>query len=685
MIFLLSTGFAMEISEELFRQEERLLLLGEEFVIVATRTKKRVGEAPAIVTVITAQEIKNMGARNLTDVLKTVPGFGTQISQGHARSEIEVRGIGTRNSEKVLVLIDGHKINNPFFGGATRITTDMPVDNIKRIEIVRGPGSAIYGANAFMAVINIITKKAEDVDGTQFTVAGGSFDSYRVNLLFGKQPTDKLNVSGSVDYFNTNGANLRVKRDTLFVNPFQPDISMAPGRTDRWVERYGVDLCLSYADVYVRGNFVDIEHGALIGARNALSDDTEIEIRQFFTELGFEHSFSKDSDISAKIYYDQFDFDLFFELFPEGYQYKSFEFPDGLLTEIEAKDRTLGLNLQWDYMLFENNRLTMGGEFEYIEQFDVRTQANFNTDTPGEFLAGFDSPEFIDVSDTNSFNKNTDRQIWAVYVQDDWGISDYLSLILGIRFDHYSDFGEAISPRIGLTLQPVKDMNIKFLYGRAFRAPNFEELYNRHNVAVLGNPELDAETLDTYEVGLEYQLSRNYQLAVNYFHTEIDDLIILGPTASGTVAREFENIGQVDIDGVEFEFMARYSKDNYGYINLSLQDAEDEKTGDDLADVPKMRGNLGINFGLTRYLNVNTHLFYSGERSRVKSDSRDDLPAYALVDLTLILKEFFGTMEIRGSVFNLFDEDYVDPALPTLPDDEPQPGINYMLEISYKF
>ncbi len=683
IIFNLSSSFAVELAMKTFRQEEELLILGEQFVVTPTKTKKKVRRTPAIVTVITAEEIKNMGARNLADILRTVPGIGIQISQGYARSEIEVRGVGTRNSEKVLVLIDGHKMNTAFFGGATTITTDMAVDNIKRIEIVRGPGSAIYGDNAFMAVVNIITKRAEDVDGVQVKGAVGSYDTYRYNLLFGRHSTDKLKASGSVDYFNSDGADFLVEEDALYVKPLQPGISMAPGRTDKWIERYQLDLLVSYADLYFRGSFIDLEHGPFVGVRNALSDETKMEFKQFFTELGIEHSFGKDTNVLARVYYDHFDFDLFFELFPEGYMFQTYEYPDGLLTNVAAKNRTLGSNLQWDYRLFEDNLLTLGLVYEYIEQFDVRTYANFDTNTPGAPLD--DPPFFKDVTDDLPFNREEDREILALYTQDDWEINEYLSLILGVRYDHYSDFGEEFSPRAGLTVHPLENLDIKLLYGHAFRAPSFEELYNQNNVAVVGNPDLDAESLDTYEVGLGYRLNNHYSAGVNYFHTEIDDLIVLGPTISGTIARQFENIGEVEIDGMEFEFKAQYTKDNYGHLNFSIQDAEDKKTGNDLADVPTVRGNATINFALTKYLNVNTHVFYSGKRPRAEGDSRDDLPEYTLVDLSLILKEFLGTMEIKASVYNLFDEEYVDPALPTLPNDEPQPGINYMVEVSYTF
>lgn len=684
--------FAIEITATQFEQDEALLLLEEKFVITPTKTKKKITQAPSIISVITADEIKNMGARNLNDVLYTVPGFGLQMSRGFGRSEFEVRGVGTNNSEKVLVLIDGHKINNPFFGGATTYTTNMPVDNIKRVEVIRGPGSALYGANAFMAVINIITKKAKDVNGAKFTAARGSFDTWRGNILFGNQPADKLKVSGSLDYFDTDGAHLEVHRDALYVGPppfiIQPGTSMAPGRTDRWVKRYGVDLNFEYGELFLKTNFLDVKHGAFVGVRNALSDETEMKFKQYFAELGFDHAFNKDSSLSAKVYYDQFDTEMLFELYPEGYTVtlppvvgRTYTYPNGLFTRPSFKNRTVGINLQWEYKPFKDNQLLIGFVHEQITQYNVETRGNFDPQTWGAYLDS--NPLFRDMTASRSFNRPADRRVQALYIQDDWEINKYLNLTLGVRRDDYSDFGHAVSPRTGLTIHPTENMDIKLLYGRAFRAPNFEELFNQNNVAVLGNPNLDAEKINTYEAGFEYRLNSFYNFSINYFHMDITNHIVQSGAA---LPRTFTNTGAVEIDGVETEFKVKYSKDNYGYINYTFQDAKDRSIGGNLPNATKRRGNFGVNFALTKYLNTNLHARYCGKRLRLNTDGRKELPSYTVYDLALILKEFWSTMEVKGSIYNLFDKEYVDPsALTSLPSDEPQPGRNFMLEISYKF
>ena len=151
------------VSEIPFGEEEALFWGEEEKIISATRYIKRLREAPAIASVITAEQIRNMGARNLMDILKIVPGIGTYM-EFVGMQTIDVRGMKTANAEKVLIMINGFGVHDNIFGSAMQYNDNLFVDNIKRIEIIRGPGSAMYGSNAFVAVINIITMNSDDID-----------------------------------------------------------------------------------------------------------------------------------------------------------------------------------------------------------------------------------------------------------------------------------------------------------------------------------------------------------------------------------------------------------------------------------------------------------------------------------------------------------------------------------------
>ncbi len=167
-------AYSSTLVEEMELEEMFAIFTEEEIVVSALKKPRTVSKSPAIMSVITARQIRQMGARTLSDALEAVPGFDITMDTNGTR-EIGVRGVLQTNSSKVKLLIDGHSVNEPGSGGASWNFFDLVVENIKRIEIIRGPGSALYGQNAFLAVINVITKDTDDIDGVQLTTSGGCF------------------------------------------------------------------------------------------------------------------------------------------------------------------------------------------------------------------------------------------------------------------------------------------------------------------------------------------------------------------------------------------------------------------------------------------------------------------------------------------------------------------------------
>ena len=163
---------------------EAIWLGFEKKVTIATRHETPVGKAPSIVTVITAEEIKNLGYRTFVEVLRTVPGF--EIKKGGNVGTTLPNARGLHFAGQIRLMLDGHLVNNPFRGEAFANFDNFPVENIKRIEIIRGPGSAVYGENAFSAVINIVTFDAKDINGCKVSSGYGSFDTYDENVVFGE-------------------------------------------------------------------------------------------------------------------------------------------------------------------------------------------------------------------------------------------------------------------------------------------------------------------------------------------------------------------------------------------------------------------------------------------------------------------------------------------------------------------
>ena len=206
--------------------------LNEE-VTIATKHETPVGKAPSVITVITAEEIKNLGYRTFAEILRIVPGFELLQDVLYRTVDPAVRGL--KGANKIRVMLNGHFVNTPYTGDAFVNFDDFPVENIKKIEIVRGPGSAVYGENAFLAVINIVTFDAKDIDGVKVSSGYGSFDTKEGNMVFGKT-YGKVDVSGMVRYRETNGFDGIVKSDnqTMIDNALSPlgfpAVSQAPER-----------------------------------------------------------------------------------------------------------------------------------------------------------------------------------------------------------------------------------------------------------------------------------------------------------------------------------------------------------------------------------------------------------------------------------------------------------------------
>src|SRR6185369_2684538 len=199
-----------------------------------------------------------------------VPGLGISINE-YGINMIEVRGIRTISSEKILVMIDGHSLNKNFTGSALYDLADMlPMDNIRQVEVVRGPGSALYGNSAFVATINIITRNAEEINGLELKAGGGSFDSYKENLVGGKAIGDKLTVSGSLDHYQTIGPKLTVEADALSSTPF----SKAPGTPNLNFKQNAAFLKVGYGDLTFRGHYLTREQGDFIGLTSTLTDNS---------------------------------------------------------------------------------------------------------------------------------------------------------------------------------------------------------------------------------------------------------------------------------------------------------------------------------------------------------------------------------------------------------------------------
>jgi len=649
-----------------------LMFFEEQDLVTATKRPTTLRKAPAIATIINADEIRNMGARNLLDVLKMVPGFGISINEWGTLM-IEVRGIRTGASEKILVMVDGHSLNRNTNGSALvyNVASRLPVENIQQVEVVRGPGSALYGNSAFVATINIITRNAEEIDGLEVKAGGGSYDSFKGNLVGGKAVGDKLTVAGSLDHYQTNGPKLTVEADTLSGTPFS---SLAPGKTDLRSRQSDAFLKVGYGNFSFHGHYLTKKDRLNIGLASALTDDSYIDIDNYWGELAYNQNITESLSADLKLHYDYYEQDPFAKIYPNGF---AGVFPSGMIGKPLLKNRTIGGELQVDWDLFKGNHLIAGISFEELQQYDVRQLANFDPLT-GAPLGS--------IQEVANWNKDATRQIFATYLQDEWQLLEQLNLTVGLRYDHYSDFGDTVNPRVGLVWSFLENADLKLLYGQAFRAPNFQELYNINNPVVVGNPNLKPERIETYEAGLAWRLNRFFAANLNYFFSTINDQIGWNTATTPAVNA---NIGKSETQGIEMGISGAYETDLYWKLSYAWQDPRDAITDERLPYVPSHRASGSINYAPIKYLNMHTDVLWTGPRPREKGDSRPEMPDYTTVDLAVTLKNFFNTLEIQATIRNLFDQRYKDPdtsgAQIKIPGDFPREGISGFVTASYKF
>jgi len=636
-------------------QEEIHWLQEETYVSTATKTLENIKKSGSTISIITDTDLKNMGARSLMDALKRLPGLGiNQSNVGNA--SVEVRGVKTDFGEKVLFLINGHPSNNNLVnGGASSSYDTFMIDDVKRVEVIRGPGSALYGANAFVAVINVITKTAKEIDGTTVTVGAGSYDSKKINVLYGND-SGPLEVAANFNIFDTDG----------FMGDVESDAIGASGQSDYWNQRYDFGFQLGYENFTLNGKYLQRQAGAYVGVINALNDDTEQEYIEYFLDFGYQKSFSNQLTLSSKLYLDHFEFDNLWEALPE-----SGANPDGLLLRSPIEHDKFGTELQLEYQLGSKHKLLGGLMAEHQSQYNV---ALFTNNGSGPLQ---------DISSVANWNISKNRDILAAFAQDIWDINKDLRLIAGARYDHYSDFGGTFNPRTSLMWEFSDRYNFIATYGSAFRAPTFGDLYNTNNSAIVGNPDINPEEIETIELGVNGDISKRMKAGITLFQNNIEEVIT--SETGQNAAKVYGNSGELKVQGAEIELFSRLRNGSHFAANYTYQYPVDQVTNKRVAEVPIHKANASFNFRQSQYVNMYAGLMYRGSLNRAEGDTRSNVDDFFTLDLALTVKNYTKDLEMKASIYNFFDENYFD-ASPSgvMVSDYPKPGRNLMVELSYK-
>jgi outer membrane cobalamin receptor len=588
---------------------------------VASKKPLSTRESPSIVSLITREEIQNSGARDLIDVLQLVPGidFGVDVEG--------VVGMGMRGNwvheGKVLLLLDGQEMNETLFG-TTQFGNHFSIDQIKKIEIIRGPGSAIYGGYAEYGVINIITRDGEDINGAGFSTAYGQMkDTYgrrNVNFSIGKK-TGELNTTLS-GFFNQGH-----RSDQVFTDLYGGTYDMAKHSN---LDVANVNLGLAYKGL----NFRFITDQYQITSADSYDTVTapyKDKFNSTFSELKYSWKINDKLNITPKINYKhQTPWKAVADDTPEPY--------------FKIVDRYTG-NITATYNYNRKLNIVFGGEI-YNDRSEDKLDSSYYSDNSKK------------ISYLNE----------AVFAQ---ALLKFrlVNVILGARFDNHSEYGNAFVPRLGLT-KKIQKFHFKLLYSNSFRAPSIENINLRDSTG------MKPEKTSVFELELGYQLSRRSILTVNLFDINTTDAIVyyVDPV---TNLDAYHNIGKNGSWGVEAEYKI---KDKWGYLGLNysfysvsgkdiIADYQVPQNSNVLLAFPAHKINLNSSFYITKHLSINPSVSFRGDRYAITAvDSLDNgivekIPSSVFVNLFIRYENVVKGLDFGAGVYDIFNEqiNYIQP------------------------
>lgn len=669
--------------------------LGNVSVSIATGTPKSLASVPAGASVVTAEEIASLGAQTLDEVLETLPGVHVSRGSFQYAPRYFIRGISSTYNPHTLMLVNGVPMTSLFVGDrGERLPNQhsIPVKMIERIEVIRGPGSALYGADAFAGVINVITKSADDIDETRVSASWGSFDTGRANVI-GARNIGDVAVAASLAVTRTNGDDSMVIRSDQ-----QSDLdallgtsaSLAPGPVVTSATFYDARIDVAWRDFRWRASWMRAhDTGTGQGINDALDPDSRFSHARGVTDLGWRNSelvdgWTLEADISYV--YGEFTNPTGIRLFPAGADFGMGVFPDGVQGKPALREETVRAQLGAVTDLWTAHRLRVGTGYHWADLFETSDTAN-NYINMGGVLTPRPAP--TDITDTAAvFQPEASRYSNYFYIQDEWRLAPRWELTTGVRYDNYSDVGDTINPRLALVWASTDTLTTKLLYGEAFRAPAFFELYATDNPVALGNPSLAPESLRSAELGFDWRPDNRWLATLNLYRWRIEDYIdfVADP---GQVTFTAQNAAEIRGYGAEAELRQQISERLQWLANYSFQRSRDSRTEAPLGFVPTHKVYARLSWSFASRWQLTPQVTWVGERPRAAGDPREPLDGYTSIDLAL-RKGWREGLEVALIGRNLFNEDVREPsrgpgpgqAGPAIEDDLPQQGRFVALEVS---
>ncbi|MBV6493914.1 MAG: Colicin I receptor [Turneriella sp.] len=632
-------------------------LLKEDTVEAASKYQQKISDAPGNVTVISKRILLSFGFRTVGEALRTLSGF--YVSNGRDYEYVGVRGVsfnGDYNTH-ILLLINGQRVNE-YVAGAMYVdeALGIDIDLIDRIEVVRGPGSTLYGTNAFFALINIVTKDPKELKNLTLSGEVGSYQRYKTTIIGAGEAGD-FKAYAHAAWFDYKGPQIYFPEFNGLViegasNPSKSNlggITSAGADFERKVESSGE---LSYKDFTASFSYMnryagvpDGRYGMFLDDHNSYNHD-----KRFIARMKYKYDVSQKLNFDTRLFYNNYTFRDNLIYIPNFLDNGDTKFTDTL------SDNTVGTEVRAEFIPFASLRTITGAEIQYSKTRSFVTGNANDIDIPVEL-----------------YN-------YAAFTQFAYQPKHWFALISGLRFDGSSVFEKNFSPRVTAIFHPNSESTVKLIYSTGFRNPTPFERFFADQISLEANSNLGPERLQNAEIVYEHRLAEGLSLQSAAYSNHITNLLVQ-ETNPDTGLLRFINKGTINMNGVEAGFTYLTLSGFRIFANITYNESfekwilSDFSTGQRvwLPNSPQYTMNTGFLVPLWKnYLAAAVTTHYIAERKSFEIITDDGsgpethskiFPAYYLTNVTLSLKEVIPHFYLYASVYNLFDEHYSDPII----------------------
>ena len=636
-----------------------------EVVVTATRKEKAIKDLPSSITVITRTAIEQSDALNVPELISEVPGVTVNGTVGDGSTlNISLRGVNPSRTNKILIMVNGVPMNNGWSG--TAWWRDLPSPNqIERIEIIKGPVSALYGGYGIGGSINIITRRSPIKPETTVETSFGSNSERSIGIETGGNIAEKFSYQMGVNHRAGDGY-----RDRSAYEDYGASTKLGWMLTDR--ADIEMDIGYSKVDNEIAGRLTLDQYKE--DPEQAASQFGKREMELFYTNLTFRQNVGDDDNIKATCYYHTLDYDYIFATSSNK--------------DTVYDTYTTGGEIQYtlNHTLWgKKNTLIFGPSLRY-DKADSKSYKTSNGERTGD-------------PTVNSLSKPL---FWAVYVQDEFSVTDPLTLTLGIRYDEArydhkdrldpSSSGEKtmdeFSPMLGLSYRFSEDTTLFGNVGKGFAPPTVSNLYGTK-----ANPDLEPEIAVNYEVGIRTS-QRWFDLTSTVYIMDIQDEIV--SVAVNDDESKNVNAGETRHKGIETELDIKLPNGFTPFINYTYQNAEftDYRTYAkgaytvyDGKKVPNISDQIliaGIKYQHPSGLNYRLSARYDSEKYTDNANLYE-IPGYTVWDTRIGYAGKFVGKKYSAylSVKNLFDKNYYYKG--TSDDVYPAAPRTFLAGVSFKF